>query len=741
MTDTGWTLDNYEVLAQVAVSATGAVWRGYDHALGRAVAIKQVARAAFTSVERLRAEARLLAALPHPNIVGVIDLIESGEQVWLVEEWIDGAALPDVVTGASRFTPVQAVGTVRGALLGLAHAHTNGVVHGDFAPGNVLLDRDGVTRLIDFGLAQPAGAIGFSGTPGYLSPEAAGGRPLAPASDVYSAAAVLTLLLRGQPAFAGPTPQAVLAAQFGGGRPDLGGVPAPLGAVLAAALSPAPQDRPADAVQFLGALDEAAEHTFGAGWWAGAGVAGLVSATLAAQAGGGATPVVAGAPSTVSGPARPLGHRTTGPSRLRHVLHSPRALTGIGVGAVAAGAAVVIAVTQLGGSPAKHAAAPPTVVATPVAATSRTTAVQPASFDLHGVNWKNVTIPGKACFSRTGITLHNGTAKWPLPAASSIAGLPPGGYQLGEVGAVRYGRLAGGPDVAALTLLCAGTGSNSGTGTFWWSIAVFDGAGGRPHGLGVFTTNDLGTVPGTQSGLVGLHPAVSGGVVTVAGSYWHGADAHCCPSGRASTTVAYRNGRLVATRQFVIGAGASTTPTAPASAAPSAPGRIGRTITAMAHSGGQYVATVRAEDTAQNCAANSYGAAMIAFFRAHPCPTGIGRRLVTIPYHGRTVAMSVIVVTMPPSRSGDPYQEASELSRLENAPGTGGLNDLLRSGVRPAGWPARIPAHEVFVVAGEDATIAVFDLWYLDGSTADQDPALVALARDLFLTPITIGPF
>jgi hypothetical protein len=61
--------------------------------------------------------------------------------------------------------------------------------------------------------------------------------------------------------------------------------------------------------------------------------------------------------------------------------------------------------------------------------------------------------------------------------------------------------------------------------------------------------------------------------------------------------------------------------------------------------------------------------------------------------------------------------------------------------VRPPGWPARIPAHEAFVVAGEDATIAVFDLWYLDGSTTDQDPALVTLARDLFLTPITVGPF
>jgi hypothetical protein len=173
----------------------------------------------------------------------------------------------------------------------------------------------------------------------------------------------------------------------------------------------------------------------------------------------------------------------------------------------------------------------------------------------------------------------------------------------------------------------------------------------------------------------------------------------------------------------------------------STPTGVGRTITTTGYSGRTYVATVRAEDTVTDCAANSYGAPMIAFFQQHPCPSGAGRRLVTIPFNGRTVALSIIDVDAQVGPPNDLYKYASQLSQLENEAGTGGLDDLLRSGVRPAGWPKAIPANEAFVVTGEDDTVAIFDAWYLDGSTADQDSALVKLTQDIFLTPITVGPF
>jgi hypothetical protein len=750
----------YELLDRVATSATGSVWRGRDHALGRNVALKQVASGAVRSVAQLRTEARLLARLSHPNIVGVIDLFEGPSELWLVEEWVDGLTLSAVLGLAGRFSAIQAVGAVRGGLLGLDYAHANQVVHGDVSPANLLLDYGGTTRLVDFGLAQPAGGTGVTGTPGYLSPEAAWGLPLMPASDVYSAAAVLVLLLRGRPLFEGPTAEAVLAAQFRPGAVDLSGVAGPIRTVLQAALTPNPAERPAHAGEFLALLDDAAERTFGAGWLAGASVVGLVSAAVtagvAATAG---APVVAGAalvqapppmlppmqgpppviqPAAAGSPDRSGGGALT--RHLRRALRSRRLVASIGAGVVAVTATSVI-LAQHGGSP--HAAA----ANRPPAASSPTAAIRPAAFDLHAVDWDSITLPGGACFTHHDITLHNGKATLPLPPLSPSSG--PGGYALTRNGAPQYGQLAnGGPKVAVLGVLCTGTGTYAGTGlhTRWPGIAVFAAPAGHVQMLGFYFDGEYGTpvtgLPVTGEVLVPTQWRVQHGVITIVGTYLRGHDGACCPSGRGVTTLSYRNGKLVPTHVLLTGPGTggpATTPSTPPS--PPAATGAGRTISTTGYSGHKYVATVRAEDKVSDCAANSYGAPMINFFQQHPCPSGAGRRLVTIPFNGRTVALSMIAVDAQIGPSSDLYKYAAQLAKLENEAGTGSLDDLLRSGARPAGWPAAIPANEAFVVTGEDDTIYIFDAWYLDGSTANQDPALVKLTQDIFLTSITVGPF
>lgn len=750
----------YEVLGRVATSATGSVWRGRDHALGRDVALKQVAGGAVRSVEQLRAEARVLARLSHPNIVGVIDLIEAPDGVWLVEEWVDGLTLSDVLQRAGRFSAIQAVGAVRGGLLGLDFAHRNQVVHGDVSPSNLLLDLGGTTRLVDFGLAQPAGATGVTGTPGYLSPEAAWGMPVLPASDVYSAAAVLALLLRGRPLFGGTTAQDVLAAQFRPGVADLRGVGGPLGTVLQAALAPNPAERPANAGQFLGLLDEAAVHTFGAGWLGGASVVGLVSAAATAGVTTAMTPpaslvqgqsFVQGAPAVQGQPivqGQPVAYQPAHPGPLspgpghglgrpvRRILRSRRLLASVGGGVAVAATVAAVAVALHHGSPARPLAAPPSRVA----ASSRP-AVVPASFDLHTVDWDSVTVPGRACFASHDITLHNGKATLPIPAAT-----PPGGYLITRSIEPQYGQLGnGGPKVAVLGLMCAGTGGNSGTGTFWPSVAVFDAPAGHVRALGLYIEGDLGTVGPSGSWLAARQTRVQDGVIIVSGDYAKPQDAHCCPSGRGTVTISYRNGKLVVGRIIPTGTALGAPTPSPATTSPAttsppttSPGGVGRTITFTPSPGHTYVATVRAQDTITDCAANSYGSPVINFFRQHPCLSG-GRRLVTLPFKGRTLALSVIGVGVPAGPPGDLYRYAGELVSLERAPGTGGLDDLLRSGVRPAGWPAAIPANEAFVVAAEDNGIEIFDAWYLDGPTVDQDPALVQLAQSLFLTPIALG--
>ena len=587
-------IGSYELVDRVAISPTGSVWRALDHALGRNVALKRVAAGAVQSVERLRAEAQVLAHLSHPNIVAVIDLMEADGQLWLVEEWVDGATLPDVIRQVGWFSATQAVGAVRGGLLGLAYAHHNGLVHGDVSPSNLLLDVHGTTKLIDFGLAQPAGAAGVAGTPGYLSPEAARGLPLVPASDVYSSAAVLALLLRGRPLFDGPSAEAVLAAQFRPGEPDLSGIDAPIRSVLQAALAPAPGSRPGDAAQLLAALDDAAVRTFGEGWLASASVAGLVGATVTAAitaAGthaGTSAPVMANiapaanmppaahmppaanmppaahiGPAAQVGPAAPAGPGTpyaghagdvqqAGPGSrrvaqrgLRKVLGShPKlavaAMAGLSVAAVTVAAVVVSHQNKTPGHPVAAVISPSTIPS-PVGGSSGAVGASPAAFDLHSVDWKSITLPGRTCNSTRDITLHNGQAAIPVASAT-----PPGGYILEINIPPQYGPLAnGGPSVAVLGLMCAGTGSYAGTGTFYPHIAVFDAQGNKPHLLGEFANGDLGEIAPLGVWLVPSNFEVRNGVIVINGKFLQSQDPHCCPSGRGTTTITYRNGALV----------------------------------------------------------------------------------------------------------------------------------------------------------------------------------------------------
>lgn len=757
----------FDLGRQVASSPTGAVWQGYDPALNRAVALKRVADQAVHSVESLRQEARLLAALPHPNIVRVIDLIETSGLLWLVEEWIDGVALPSVIEKVGRLTAEQAVGVVRGALLGLGFAHQRGVVHGDISPSNMLLARDGTTKLIDFGLARPTGTPGVSGTPGYLSPEAARGLPLLPASDVFSAAAVLAYLLRGRPLFEGPTVEAVLAAQVRTAHPDLRGIDTAMGAVLRWGLAPEVSVRPADAGTFLAALDDAANRSFGTGWLATAGLAGAVAATMTATL---AAP--AGAPTAalpLTAPTHPLA-ASSGTAAAQTPTATGAQTTALATpGAVKAGASKSVLRTVLAAikSHALAAAAAVTVVGTasvvllvvanhksaPNAAPPRfgvspSPFATPISFNLSSFDWRNATVPGDSCFDHNAITLHEGTATLNVPA-------PPGGIASGFVlrltAPPAVGVLASGPQVAILSLECMGTGGYAGTGTFWFSYVVFDAQGGAPHLLGIFGD------PGVAFGNHGV--IVRNGVIDVAYSEYGPSDPHCCPSGPARTaTISYDAGTLVASwphsspytkpgangaRATQVNASGSTPPT---TAGPSAPasGLSGfpravrlRTWSETSGPAGTIPATLDAQDRITDCATHSYGTVMISYFRRHACQSAT-RRLYTIRYHGRQVALSWITLAPDPGQSPlDGVDNAGTFTRLENAPNTGSIDDLLREGDRPAGWPAQIPPDETFSVGGHGGlvdTVEVFDAWYLDGRNTSQDPALLALIRSLYFT-------
>jgi eukaryotic-like serine/threonine-protein kinase len=272
-----------EELVSEGVSLT--VWRARHPELGRLVAIKALGSALRedpAALTALRTEAQVLTQLDHPHIVAIYDFVEEGEQPYLVTEWVDGESLRELLTHSGPLRPEQSLGVMRGALQGLAFAHERRLVHGDIAPSNLVLDREGTTKLIDFGLAAPVGVPGVSGTPAYLSPEAASGSPLLPQSDVYSAAAVLYHLLSGAPVFSGKDVVDVVRAHRDDLPPPLEDHGAELRQLLDRALMKDPHERPADAGEFLALLESAASARYGAAWLSVASVAGLVSVGTAA---------------------------------------------------------------------------------------------------------------------------------------------------------------------------------------------------------------------------------------------------------------------------------------------------------------------------------------------------------------------------------------------------------------------------------------------------------------------------
>jgi serine/threonine-protein kinase len=342
----------YEMLDRVGAGSTGVVYRARHTGSGEVVAIKEVADAVRTdpdALARVRAEARVLSGLAHPNVVRVVEVVDDPDRLWLVLEYVEGAGLGRVLAEHGRLTPEQALLVLRGALTGLGYAHQHGLVHGDVSLDNLLLTVDGTTKLVDFGLAAPAGTTGgVAATPAFASPEVITGAARSPASDVYSAGAVLWTLLAGRPPFPGTDVAAVLRAHVEQPPPRLEGHGPGLADLLDRALAKDPARRPADGAALLAELEHAAEQRFGAGWAAKASLAGLAATAtgahvMASVAGAGAA--AGGAPAVAASAVLGVGARAA---------FSPAKWLWFGAGAAVVAAAVVatVVVTQSSDSPA-----------------------------------------------------------------------------------------------------------------------------------------------------------------------------------------------------------------------------------------------------------------------------------------------------------------------------------------------------------------------------------------------------
>src|SRR4051794_22851186 len=202
--------DRYRLEQRIAIGGMGEVWQATDALLGRRVAVKVLKPGSAADpqfIERFRSEARHTASLSHPGIANVFDYGEVGDMAYLVMELVDGEPLSTVLARDQRLTVVSALDVVGQAGLALQAAHDAGVVHRDVKPGNLLIRPDGVVKVTDFGIARAVDASPVTqtgmvvGTAAYLSPEQASGRPVTPASDVYSLGVVAYECLSGDRPF------------------------------------------------------------------------------------------------------------------------------------------------------------------------------------------------------------------------------------------------------------------------------------------------------------------------------------------------------------------------------------------------------------------------------------------------------------------------------------------------------------------------------------------------------------
>jgi len=205
----------YEVIEELGTGGMGRVYRVQDTQLNEEVALKLIKpeiAAAPMAVERFRNEIKIARKITHKNVCRMYDLHEEGKNLFLTMEYVRGEDLKSLIHRTKALTVGTAVSIARQVAEGLSEAHKLGITHRDLKPGNIMIDKEGNAKIMDFGIARSARTEGMTGegtivgTPEYMSPEQVEGKELDHRSDLYSLGVILYEMVTGRMPFMGDTP-------------------------------------------------------------------------------------------------------------------------------------------------------------------------------------------------------------------------------------------------------------------------------------------------------------------------------------------------------------------------------------------------------------------------------------------------------------------------------------------------------------------------------------------------------
>lgn len=254
----------YRLIERIGGGGMAEVFLAEDELLTRRVAVK-ILRSQFTDdanfVSRFRQEARAAARLSHPNIVSIFDVGCEADTHYIVMEYVCGETLKELIHREGRLPFSQTLEIALQIAAALKHAHENKIIHCDIKPHNILINRDGIAKVTDFGIARAVSSqtatqvAGVLGSVHYLSPEQARGYSVDSQSDLYSLGVVLYEMISGAPPFDGATPIAIAMKHLQEdprplleARPD---TPAPLVALVEKAMAKKPSERQVNAAALM----------------------------------------------------------------------------------------------------------------------------------------------------------------------------------------------------------------------------------------------------------------------------------------------------------------------------------------------------------------------------------------------------------------------------------------------------------------------------------------------------------